>query len=162
MLSWLAGLHSGLRVSQSRLMPTLSRSEKSRMVAGHGKNVRRWQRVLCGVRVLTYPYAARFDANDFSIERARISPAAMRFSMSGRTSISGWRQIRFAMNQGHARASAKQIQGGFGCGILRANHNNILPPIRVRIGEVVGDTKVKSSPGTFEGDWGNRNSRWRR
>ena len=86
---------------------------KIRMVAGHGKNVRRWQRVLCGVRVLTYPYAARFDANDFSIEQsANFSGGNAVFDVGTHPVFQAGAQIRFAMNQGHARASAKQIQGG--------------------------------------------------
>ena len=73
---------------------------------------------------------------------ARISPARMRFSMSGLTQYFRPRaHFRAAMDDRDMGSGAKEIQRGFGGGVPSSDHGHVLLPIRVRFGEVVGDVR---------------------
>ena len=64
------------------------------------------------------------------------------------------------MNQRDVGAAAKKVERRFGGGILAADHDHVLAPVGVRVGEVVRDVR-QILAGNAQAIRAGRNSRWR-
>jgi hypothetical protein len=113
------------------------------MIAGHGEGVEGGERFGArAVMSILDDDIAGLEAEDFGVEaRGDFASADAIFDVWADPVFQRAAEFGAAMNEGDTRAAAKKIEGGFGGGIFCADDDDVFVPVRMRVGEIVGDVR---------------------